>query len=422
MSAIGPRKAWKISSWNINGYNSKLLGNKLCDVDFLNEIEGRDIVGLCETHIHESILDKLAIPGYVRVAYKNKQLKTKMNKGHGGLAVFVKEHLLRYVVPQINKNEDSIWIKIKKEILDRKEDIFLATVYINPHKSNNADALRIHNLYEEILDFKRKGHIIIQGDLNARTNTERDFILPDIFENENHLLSTIELPNRNSQDNVKTDNRGNEILEVCKSLGLSIINGRKPGDIYGAYTSIQWNGNSVVDYVISNRELFESIPTMRIGRFIPWISDHCAVHFQIAINEVKNSTKTFEKKGEMHTENFFWGENSSDKFTEALRESEIELNELNEINITDSAEIISKFTDTIRNISIKAGLKRKVVRNIRRKNDPSWFDKECREKKNELRHQGNLVKRQPNCIEHRMKLFERKKMFQNSSEEKKDYV
>ena len=114
MNASAPHKALKISSWNINGITSKYLGNKLYDTDFLNELEGSEIVGITETHVHKGIQDILAIPGYIRVAYKYKPLKTKMNKGYGGLAVFVKENLIRHIVPQQNTNDDSIWIKIKK--------------------------------------------------------------------------------------------------------------------------------------------------------------------------------------------------------------------------------------------------------------------------------------------------------------------
>ena len=46
------------------------------------------------------------------------------------------------------------------------------------------------------------------------------------------------LPVRNSEDKV-IDNRGKELLEICKSLNLVITNGRKPGDMYGKYTSMQ---------------------------------------------------------------------------------------------------------------------------------------------------------------------------------------
>ena len=43
----------------------------------------------------------------------------------------------------------------------------------------------------------------------------------------------------------------------------------------------QWNGSSVVDYVISSHELFHEISTLSVGPYIPWLSDHCAIHYTI---------------------------------------------------------------------------------------------------------------------------------------------
>ena len=63
----------KITCWNIHDYKSCILGNKLTDPDFLSQINDSDIVGLLETHIYDEILDKLDIPGYVRLGYKNRK-------------------------------------------------------------------------------------------------------------------------------------------------------------------------------------------------------------------------------------------------------------------------------------------------------------------------------------------------------------
>ena len=59
--------------WNIQGYKSQILGNKLVSAEFLHEIEGCDIVGLAETHIHDEVLSELDIPGYIRKHYKNRK-------------------------------------------------------------------------------------------------------------------------------------------------------------------------------------------------------------------------------------------------------------------------------------------------------------------------------------------------------------
>ena len=62
---------FKISFWNLHGYKSQIIGNKLADADFLFEIKDSHVVGLAETHIHDEILEYLTIPGYKLVSYKN---------------------------------------------------------------------------------------------------------------------------------------------------------------------------------------------------------------------------------------------------------------------------------------------------------------------------------------------------------------
>ena len=59
----------QISSWNIHGYKSKILNNKLNDLSFLKEIESDDIVSLVETHNSDND-DQLCIPGFKRIKVK----------------------------------------------------------------------------------------------------------------------------------------------------------------------------------------------------------------------------------------------------------------------------------------------------------------------------------------------------------------
>ena len=112
----------QVSSWNIHGCKSKIIGNKLNDTEFLREIKNDDIVALIETHIHREVEDELSIPGFRRLNHKNRSLDKNSFKSSGGIAVFVKEALMKYVIPINNTNKNSLWIKVKKEVLDGKED------------------------------------------------------------------------------------------------------------------------------------------------------------------------------------------------------------------------------------------------------------------------------------------------------------
>ena len=81
------------------------------------------------------------------------------------------------------------------------------------------------------------GHIILQGDFNARTAREKDFVKTDKFDVD-IVSEEFELPMRNSSDK-ELNTKGKELLDLCKSYGLCIINGRKTGDHMGNFTSFQ---------------------------------------------------------------------------------------------------------------------------------------------------------------------------------------
>ena len=78
----------KYGFWNTEGYNSKVIGNKLVHKDFLEDIGNRDILGVTETHIHNLTLDRLSIPGFTRIHYFNRESKGK-GKDQGALHYFV---------------------------------------------------------------------------------------------------------------------------------------------------------------------------------------------------------------------------------------------------------------------------------------------------------------------------------------------
>ena len=62
-----------------------------------------------------------------------------------------------------------------------------------------------------------------------------------------------------------------------------IVNGRKTGDIFGKYTSLQWNGCRVVDYLLASSPYFDKITKFQVGDFYPWLSDHFPLHYSISL-------------------------------------------------------------------------------------------------------------------------------------------
>ena len=403
----------KLSVWNIHGYKSKIIGNKLNDLEFLKEIDNDDVVALVETHNHSQAEDDLSIPGFRRIENKNRSHDKKSFKCSGGMAVFAREAILKYIIPIKNTNENSLWLKVKKEALGGKKDIFIGTIYLTPRKSNGDSSKKIYELFEEILYFQDKGQIILQGDFNARTNVDNDNIPPDKFD-EFHIPN-VNIPHRNSEDKIPSDYRGKELLELCKALGLVILNGRKTGDIFGKYTSFQWNGNSVVDYVIVSQPVYDEIECFKVGNYIPWLSDHCAIRYKLNTSNDKLLPNNKNELDEEY-ESIRWDKNSNNKFIDSLRKCKDEIHDLLHTPSSDAKTINDIFKNIVYKTTELGNFKKTKTKN---NTDPLWFDKECKKSKDEIRQKGRTLQKNPDNPILRKSLNECKRSFKKLTKNKK---
>ena len=175
-------KKLKICTWNINGYNSRSIGVKLIDKEFLRILKDVDVVGLTETHMHSEKMEHLNIPGFQLLGYKNGKKNVKSHTAPGGIAIFAKENVFKLFKIMKTDNEDVIWTKIKKELIGTKKDIYLGTCYLSPAQEKSNVASKVTRITEEITSFQSKGHVIINGDLNAWTGVADDTIQPDKYD------------------------------------------------------------------------------------------------------------------------------------------------------------------------------------------------------------------------------------------------
>ena len=53
--------------------------------------------------------------------------------------------------------------------------------------------------------------------------------------------------------------RGKELLDICISSRLRILNGRTFGDFMGKFTSYHYNGNIVIDYCLMSEKKMQNI-------------------------------------------------------------------------------------------------------------------------------------------------------------------
>ena len=145
-------------------------------------------------------------------------------------------------------------------------DTFVGCVYISPKTScryAGDDRSKLDIVREGIIKYKDKGHVMLMGDLNCRTGTADDYIPND--ESTNFINIPIDIPtieiddiisngtctvnilkSRISQDKLLNE-YGRELLAICKSNNMFIVNGRigdSPDENFTCHAS---NGQSVVD-------------------------------------------------------------------------------------------------------------------------------------------------------------------------------
>ena len=380
---------------NIGGYNSRILGNKLSCPDFLTTIKDCDVIGLVETHVHTAVLNDLAIPGFNLIHYSNKERNSKSKTAPGGIALFCKENVSSDIIPIKRENKDVIWVKINKNLVGLTNDIYLGTVYHTPSGKKKEITEMYEALTGDVEFFHRKGHVLLQGDFNAHTNLIPDFIEHDQLIEDTLTEENLPFSRRNSEDTSKVNLRGKELLEFCKAQETCILNGRKTGDLFGKFTSFQWNGKGVVDYVIASHDLYSHLTYLNVGSYSPWLSDHCPLFFKLNVV----SKKIMQIGENLHTppDRFFFRKKDIENFSNTLKTQEIKenLNRLEQDRNMNAQTLATELTNTLLDVTKKANIKPSKAPNCH-KNEP-WFDKDCVKLKNSLKSKcKKLCKNQGN--------------------------
>jgi hypothetical protein len=114
------------------------------------------------------------------------------------------------------------------------------------------------------------GGVLLAGDFNARTGTNTDFIdcsqLADVLLVPQAIEDT--LPNdmleRQNHDTI-TASWHREFLDLCRTVGLFILNGHTPRDISGEYTCLSNKGFSTVDYFLTTSDQLEGVKHLEVN-------------------------------------------------------------------------------------------------------------------------------------------------------------
>ena len=398
------RSRIELSFLNING----LTNNKLTDESFAkNLLNPFSVNCLVETFTNKD--SNLTINGFNHFhSFRKNELKSS-KRSSGGIVCYFRQKFNNAIQVIQSKHDDLLWIRFKKDSFSINRDIYLGIVYIIPANSTslNHRTDSFQTLQEEIDEFSQKGDIILGGDFNSRIG-----LLPDYIEDDNNIygnsdpeqIDSTEYANRYSQD--KTVNSfGRQLIDLCLTRKLKILNGRTLGDLTGKFTCFKRNGNSVVDYVICSENILNKIPTYKIND-ITHFSDHCQLTLCLNIyfkgketkGTNKNTIKNKTSKDKLNLK-YIWNDDSKQKLKQYFND---QLLDQARTDINENAKPEQKLI-TLNDLLIKAcnqclHKQKRSHKNVTKRLKQKAFDINCYNERIELKRLGKLMCKYPNNV------------------------
>ena len=405
-----------ICSWNVGGLLSE-HHDKSNDKNFLSELAQNDLVLLTETHVGYE--NHLKFDNFLY--YPFCRPKSKNNRYFGGLGILIRKEIRKGVNFLNNGTSEYQWLKLKREFFNLNKDIYLCLIYYAP--KSQTDLLEI--IEKDITDsYGSMGDILLVGDLNARTGSEKDYIDGDstshvpLFD-ENYDVDCF-TEERVSKDLI-TDSRGKNLLEFCIGNQLRILNGRMCGDSTGKFTCFKPNGCSVVDYALVSQSLLQQILYFNVSDFKANFSDcHCKITFKILasfqLEKNKSHMKDFPLRYKWDTESI---QNFQESFTHPVIQNELKyfLNNkiiLDKKNVNDATYSIHSIYEKVCKVSLKKKKKR-----VKTCNHKKWFDQDLKSLKKHVNDKAVLMSKFPKDPIVRGSFFKLNKQFAKLRRKKK---
>ena len=125
---------------------------------------------------------------------------------------------------------------------------------------------------------------------------------------------------------------------------------------------------------------------MKVGDFIPWMSDHCPIYFSLDLyHKVEKEKEEIPKT--VAPENFVWTDLGKLKFQNMIKSGEFQkkLDLGLKLNYEEPNSVVNFISDTL----IEASEKVKIKTNRNGEEGPPWFDNQCKGLQREIK---SLVK------------------------------
>ncbi len=399
----------KILTWNIEGYMTKKSDenteNKL-NISYVKKMcTSYDVIILTETWTNSITETDINITGY-RPFYCSRTLKHKdANRESGGIAVLVKNYLLKYIKRQPTASEDSIWLKIDRSIASANKDIYLGAIYLPPEKSSYYANQTIDSwdvVEREITIFKGKGDLLLCGDFNARTGRLQDFIPHDCHDKYVNLPNSYtpdphNIIERNNLD-CTINSHGRRLVNICTGQYLGIINGRTPGDFFGNFTCLKYNGSSLVDYNLISKNLFSFVDKFQVLPYLG-LSDHRPIALCLKIKSILQDVNNSENITLTDAPGKYILE-SQNKYIDTLLMNQMQ-EKIRDFNTTDyngSAQGVDHAVDDFNSIlKDAASISGRYVKVKKKKRiHKEWVDFDCFRIRKDVQFCKNLYDKFPN--------------------------
>ena len=359
--------------------------------DFNELINKKDFIILSDTWT--SANSAVDYSNYCKIHCYRKYIHKRAKRGSGGIIIYYRESMEKGV-KLIKKSVDGVvWVKLDKAFFGFERDIYMCCVYIPPEGSPMHGLLCediFESIYSDIIHFKDYGNVMLLGDWNCRTANKSDMVsldcaLPvedtDDYENDTYIP-------RYSQD-TRCNTWGNCLLDLCKTSGIRIVNGRSGKDMgVGKFTCVTDKGESVVDYLIVEDDMFDVIKSFEVYDLTEF-SDHVPVYFSIdsscSFAERDNHQQTSYKWNDAYCEQFKLLVTANMDFDNIFQAfSDTDLKQTPERVIDD---VVNAFNLTLSELGSTFFKQERNTKKSGRYNNSGkcmskeWFGKECHEAK-----------------------------------------
>ena len=240
----------------------------------------------------------------------------------------------------------------------------------------NVDLFNV--LESDIFCYSQAGSVYVFGDFNGRVGQKCDYVVHDqinLLNDDVHYIPDCNITRRASLDNTH-NSHGIRLLDLCKSTGLRIMNGRLANTHH--YTFLSNNGCSVIDYLLTGDNDLPRLNDFCIEEFNEW-SDHAPLSFSLCCNNVCNENNGHEEI------KFKWDSNLRDMFRSDIVENLNVFDTIVNKEILDKSSIncmLNDFTSKMRSIADPlfakhCHFKQHAYYSSNIFNNKSWFDSEC---------------------------------------------